>query len=178
MAKVNTSVIEQLAFPVDQVTYRHSSVSEFKSDTSGFHSERELVDYIELNIGVFCETVARVDYGSHKREWYLSPLKPFSGNKPKIDLMVLSSSGRRIGIECKYPKHGTFADLSRSVSQMLSYAVIARDNRVPFDDLYLLTTEYDPIVDSVIQAYELPIHVVVFCKEMRAEWCSPYASRI
>jgi hypothetical protein len=102
------------------------SVVDFKSKTSGFKTERQLVDFVE-----------RICTSSAARPWAvltratLNPARRFGGNKPKIDLMVVTTSGKRIGIECNFPVSGTYSELSRVMLQLLSYAVIAEDNDVP-----------------------------------------------
>lgn len=147
-----------------------ASVLDFKSKTSGFRTEREFVDFVEANLEHFCREIQGAVYESHVREWTLNGARRFGGNKPKIDLMVMTTTGKRIGIECKFPAGGAFSELSRVVSQTLSYAVIAEDNDVAFSDLYILTTEYHDIVDRTISRYNLPIKVIVFSRHQRAEW--------
>ena len=147
---------------------RFKTVKDFKSKTSGWNTEKEFVDFIEHNLETFCHDVLKESYALHKREWYLCGLKTFGANKPRIDLMVETTTGRRVGIECKRP-YQTFADLSRALSQLLSYATLAEMNGYPLDVLYILTTEYNEILEMVIQKYELPIKVIVFSRYQRAE---------
>ena len=98
----------------------------------------------------------------------MSGIKSFGANKPRIDLMVETQSGRRIGIECKRPTQ-SFADLSRCISQLLSYSVLAELHDNSFDQLYIATTEYNDILGMVIEKYELPIKVIVMSRHQRAE---------
>ncbi|MET4003869.1 hypothetical protein ABIB48_002607 [Arthrobacter sp. UYCu511] len=146
-----------------------TDVSQFRSATSGFHSEREFVDFIETNLEKFMLEEAGLVYKEHRREWRLAKFSPYGGNRARIDLMVESTSGRRIGIECKFPTIGTFNDMSRALSQILAYSVIARENEAPFDELYLLTTAYDDVVHKVIESFHLPINVIVFSRNERAK---------
>ncbi|MDQ0825410.1 hypothetical protein QFZ60_001583 [Arthrobacter sp. B2I5] len=147
--------------------HRRISVDDFRTSTCGWKSEREFVDFLEVNLAQFAEEELGASYLSHVREWYLTDLKPFGANKPRIDLMVRLKDGRRIGIECKRPT-GSFSDISRSISQLLSYSVIANQNNAHMDQLYLLTTQYDEVLYQVITKYELPIKVIVFSRDQRA----------
>jgi hypothetical protein len=83
--------------------------------------------------------------------------------------MVETADGRRHGIECKFPKNKSFGELSRSLSQLLAYAVIVETNQMQIDQLWLFTVEYNPVLNQVINRYELPIRVVVFSRTQRAE---------
>lgn len=146
----------------------YDSVKDFKTNTSGWKTEKEFVDFIELNIELFTREIIGAEYLLHKREWYLSDIKRFGANKPRMDLMIETKDFKRVGIECKLPTQ-SFSDLSRTMSQLLAYGVIAEGNNRPFHKMYILTTQYDQVLEQVIQKYELPIDVVVFSKTMRAE---------
>lgn len=153
------------------VTRRQSnaiSVEDFKSMTSGWSTESEFVDFIEVNIERLCTDILGGDYKSHQREWALMEQRMFGGNKPRIDMMIELKDGRRIGIECKRPKN-SYSELSSVVSQLMCYSTIAEDNGLPMDEMYLLTTQYHNIVDRVIKRFNIPIKVVIFSRNKRLE---------
>jgi len=146
-----------------------NSLPTFKTISTGWNKEAQLVDYIERNITLFTKDVLREEYQYHVREWSMREQRMFGGNQPRIDLMIMTKSGKRMGVECKLPKQ-SFSELSRAVSQVLAYSVIAEDNGLPFHKLLIVTTQYDTIVHKIIQKYELPIGVVVMDKKERMEW--------
>jgi hypothetical protein len=103
-----------------------------------------------------------------KEQWYLTGLKRFGQNKPRIDICIETEDGRRIGIEIKNPKN-IYGELSRSVSQLLCYAVIAEENNKPIDELAIITSEYDDILIRCIKKYNLGIRVFVVNRDVRFE---------
>lgn len=154
----------------DQVfTKVHADVIQnlFTSAKSGWKSEREFHDFIELNIERVSEEIICLPYESHRSEWYLSDFKGFGTNSPRVDLMIKAVDGTRHAIECKFPRH-SFSELSRSMSQLLSYAVLAEAKGFPLASLWIFTTVYDDILRMTIERYKLPIRVVVFSRSQHA----------
>jgi hypothetical protein len=140
----------------------------FQTRNSGWKSEAEFTDFIETNIILVAEEIIHRPYEEHKREWFLQEYKGFGSNAPRTDLVILTADGKRHGIECKFQK-GSFSDLSRCMSQLLSYAAIAECQGYPLDTLWLFTTHYHDVLRLVIEKYKLPIRVVVFSRTQRAE---------
>lgn len=143
------------------------TVESFKTSDTPWSSEKQLVDFVEHNIIKFTKDSLGLEYISHAREWYFSNSKAFGANKPRIDLMILTNKGR-VGVECKLPKQA-FSELSKSLSQILSYSVLADLSNNPLERLVLITTQYDPIISGVIEKYELPIDIVVLGRQQRME---------
>ena len=155
---------KSITLPIDP-----NSLPDFKTILTGWNKEAELVNYIECNIVLFTKDVLGEEYQYHVREWSMQEQRMFGGNQPRIDLMIMTKSGKRIGVECKLPKQ-SFSELSRAVSQVLAYSVIAEDNNLPLHKLLIVTTQYDTIVHKIIKKYELPIGLVVIDKNKRMEW--------
>ena len=83
--------------------------------------------------------------------------------------MVETADGRRHGIECKFPKNKSFGELSRSLSQLLAYAVIAETNQMQIDQLWLFTVEYNPVLNQVINRQKLHFRS---CRRLGSQACS------
>lgn len=132
-----------------------------------YKTEREFVDYLVVNadkwvLDFFGEEIKRIDVNK-------SPVRrKFGGNKPRIDIIVETNSGKRIGIECKNPKQN-FHELSRAISQLLSYAVIAEEGNNKFDILALFSSERNDIVYKIIKKYNLPIRIFYINREIHGE---------
>ena len=81
---------------------------------------------------------------------------------------MIETSRGRVGVECKHPKQA-FSELSRTISQMMAYSVLADRHDNPLDRLILVTSEYNSIVGEIIQKYEIPIDIVVLGRHQRME---------
>jgi len=132
-----------------------------------FKTEKEFVEYLKVNadkwvFDFFGTKIKKIEFNRTLER------KKFGCNKPRIDIIVETEIGKRIGIECKNPKQ-TFHELSRSISQLLSYDVLAEDNGNKFDILALFSSERDDIVYKVIKKYNLPIRIFYIDKEIHGE---------
>lgn len=146
---------------------KYKTVEEFLTKDTPWVRESDLVDFIETNIELFVSDSLNSNYITHKREWFFQDSRPFGANKPRIDLMI-ETDGGRVGVECKLPKQ-TFAELSRAISQLLAYSVMADNHKNSLDRLVLVTTQYNPIVSGIIQKYELPIDLIIMGRHQRLE---------
>ena len=133
-----------------------------------FNTENEFEDYIIKNAVFWVKDFFNKDFKSIERQWYLSKIKTFGANKPRIDLFLNTKDNKKIGIELKNPKN-VYGELSRTISQLLSYAVIAMENGVPFDELAIITSKPDDILIKVIKKYNLPIRVFVITRNIHYE---------
>ena len=77
--------------------------------------------------------------------------------------MFKSKDGDIIIIECKNVTN-TFSELSGSVSQLLSYAVIAEDNNIKIDRMCLVVNKFDDRLRKIIEKFNLPIELFIFSK--------------
>lgn len=133
-----------------------------------FKTEKEFIDYLILNAEFWVDDLLNSNIKNIDREWYLVKMKSFGANKPRIDLSITTNDNRRIGVEVKNPKN-IFGELSRTISQLLSYAVLAEENGNPFDELVIITSEYDDILIKVIKKYKLPIRIFLIDKQFHCE---------
>jgi hypothetical protein len=129
---------------------------------SDFESEKEMVAKLELNLISFCKDCLDDDYIKHETNVPLTKTKRFGFNKPRIDLIVYCKN-KVYGIEAKNPTQ-TFHELSRSVSQLLSYYVIAKENKIKIDKFILLSGSYNSITAKIIDEFKLPIELIYFKK--------------
>jgi hypothetical protein len=141
---------------------------------SEFCSEKELVDFIEKNIIETVESLLGERYLSHKREWRfgLKAHNILTGGYiglPRIDLVIETNNGRRIGIECKNPIQ-IFSENSKVVSQLLSYIILAEQAKMPFNRTILLTTKVNANIIDVIKRFNLPIEILVISRTFGALW--------
>jgi len=143
-------------------------MSKFLKDTDDFKTEKELCEYIEINMEIFCEEILGGKLKRYQREWYLTKLKRFGPNKPRIDFFVELEDGREIGIECKNPKF-VFSELVKAISQLLVYGIIAEENNCKLDELVLVISKYDDYFIKVIRRFKLPLRVFVLSKQFAAE---------
>lgn len=149
-----------------------SDHKQFTSKIAPWDSEAGFVDFIEQNIYRFTSDCLGESYSSHYREWYLGRQKGFAANLPRIDLMI-DTGNSRIGVECKHPKQ-PFSELSRSISQLLSYSVLSDRNGHPLDRLVLATTQYDDVLTEMIIKFKIPVDIVVIGRHARLEWFGGY----
>jgi hypothetical protein len=133
-----------------------------------FKSEKEFQDFLVVNSDIWIKEWFGVTNYKLMEQWYMSPLKVFGANKPRIDLCIETIDGKRIGIEVKNPKN-IYGELSRSISQLLCYAVLSEENGCPLDELAIITTEYDDILIKCIKKYQLGIRVFVLNRDIRFE---------
>lgn len=136
-------------------------------DQLKFKSESEYVDYLCLNIDELINSFYGETVKEHKRNANLS-FRRFGANQPSIDILVTTTTGKRIGIECKNPKQ-EFNETSRSVSQLLSYAVLADESGDSLDELAIATTSRHNIGTKVIKKYNLPIRVFYIDRQVHGE---------
>lgn len=129
-----------------------------------FQSEREFCAYLEANMDNFCKDVLDDELFSYRKESYLIH-KSFGRNIPRIDFDIKTKKGIRVLVECKNPSQ-TFAEMSRAISQLLTYATIAGEDC----KLVLATSATIPIIQETIMKYELPITVALINKDVIAIW--------
>lgn len=137
-----------------------------KTDNS-FKTEKELVNYLVANISLWVEDSYSDTVQSCSVNDYLG-FRKFGPNRPSIDILVTTESGKRIGIECKNPKQA-FHETSRAVSQLLSYAVLAEELGNPLDELALVSSDKHNISCKIIEKYNLPIRTFYLDRSTHGE---------
>ena len=134
-----------------------------------FNNEKEFQKYLIDNVELWCKDFFGSEVKDVKEQWYLNKFnKKFGSNKPRIDICLNTRDGKRIGIEVKNPKQ-CFCELSRSISQLLAYGILAENNGVPFSDLVIIVSRFDDILLQIIKRFNLPIRVFIVNRRYHAE---------
>lgn len=132
-----------------------------------FETEKDFVEFLSINaskwvLDFFSDEVVRV-----KENAYLK-FKRFGANQPRIDLIITTKGGRKIGVEVKNPKQA-FHETSRSVSQLLAYDILAEEMGEPFTDLALISSDKHDIAFKIIKKFNLPVRVFYVDREIHGE---------
>lgn len=128
-----------------------------------FASEKELCAYIEKHIGLFTKDCLNVELKSYKREFCLGENMRTIKNNRRLDFVIETKCGKRIGIECKVP---TFkSELSAAIGQCLTYLALFELNEKKLDAIYLISTKIDSVLPLVIDRFKLPIGFIAFDKD-------------
>lgn len=133
------------------------------SINSDFKKEKDLCDYIELNIVKFTTDIVGATYKSHDREYPLYRHRRSVGGNIRIDFLIETTDGQRIGIECKHPFYKS--ELSLAVGQCLGYLSQFEKHDKELDKIFIVSTKIDDIVPSIITKFNLPIEFVVMDKQ-------------
>lgn len=132
-----------------------------------FQTEKDFVDYLYINRDKRVSSLLGEKIKNIYRNKSIIRTR-FGGNTARADLIIETVSGKRICVECKNPKQ-VFHELSRSVSQLLSYGVIAEECGKPFDILVLVTSEIHDIAFKITKRYNLPIRLFYIDREIHGE---------
>ena len=125
-----------------------------------FKNEKEFCNFIEMNINLFCRDILGVELLSYEREYSMGGYnKSRRFGTRRIDFLVNSKCGQRIGIECKAPTMA--CELSNATGQCLTYVALAKSLKNPIDRIVLLSSKPDGIIPMVISQFNLPIEFVV-----------------
>lgn len=139
--------------------FKHPVIEEFKS-------EKEMCDYIDFYAKEFAEDILGIEYGSHKREYYLGKNLRYEKNKgtlPHADFLFVSSTNEAILIECKFP-YCPFAQLNAAIGQVLAYFCLARKNGVKISRICVVTTKSHDMLHEIIKEFHFPIEVCIINK--------------
>ena len=132
-----------------------------------FKKEKDFVGYLMANADKWVKDFFEDDIEKIKENPYIK-FKRFGANQPRIDIIVRTKGGKKIGIECKNPSQ-SFHELSRSVSQLLAYSILAEEIGEPFTDLALISSDKNDIAFKIIRRFNLPIRVFYVDKEIHGE---------
>jgi len=132
-----------------------------------FSSEKEFKEYLKDNASFWVkEWFGLEDFKIEEEKTHFLKDK-FGANKPRIDF-VIKANNTHIGIEVKNPTN-KYHELSRVISQLLSYAVLFEENGKSFSELAIIVSDYDDILIKVVKRYNLPIRVFIVNREYHAE---------
>lgn len=145
----------------DDGDYPIGSIKDCLEDS--FQSEKDLCDFIELNIDKFVKDCLGLELKSYKREYplFVKAGRKVKGNR-RIDFLIFTRCGKRIGIECKKPSYDS--ELSSGIGQILSYIALFDSMDFILDKVVLLSTKVDYVIPLVISKFNLPIDYICMDK--------------
>ncbi len=132
-----------------------------------FNTEKEMCNYIEENIEIFCKDTLEINYISHERESYLARGRKFSGNKPHVDFLIKSNNEDYVIVECKNPRY-VYRENIGALSQILDYIRIAENNGYKIKEAWICTSRIKRELCEVIDRFKLPINICVLNKKNNA----------
>ncbi len=128
-----------------------------------FNSEKELCAYIENNISLFVADCLGYQLKKYKRESVINEkYSRTDKNNRRIDFIIETTCGKRIGIECKRPLYKS--ELSNAIGQCLAYLALFEQEEKPLDSIIIVSTQIDNILPLVIHRFNLPIGFIAFDK--------------
>ena len=123
-----------------------------------FASEKEMCDFIEDRIEIFCAEVLGVTYKSHKREYRLASSRIHGSHSCRLDFFIITTDNQNICIECKNP-FSQYENLS-AIGQLLAYKQIGAMLEIPIHRMVLVTTKVDLLTTLSIRNTELGIELI------------------
>lgn len=129
-----------------------------------FKNEKDLCDFIERNIESFTKDCIGLIYKNHIREYplYTTKKRSIKGNR-RIDFLITTECGKRIGIECKKPTYNS--ELASAIGQSLSYLTLFETTDTKIDKIILLSTTVDYVIPLILNKFKLPIDYVCMDKK-------------
>lgn len=128
-----------------------------------FKNEKDLCDYIELHIEEFCLDCLGLKYKAHTREYKVAQGRRNIKGTKRIDFLIISEDGQKIGLECKHPT--VPSEVSYAIGQALTYLVILERMKEPLDKIFIVTTMLDWPLPFVIDRFNLPVGLIGFDKQ-------------
>lgn len=132
-----------------------------------FKSEKELCQFIEINIDKFTEELGYT-YQSHEREYPLQGIRRQRKGTKRIDFLIKTQCGKALAIECKHPTYN--CELSAGIGQILSYITIAEQYNRGIDKFYMVSSALDYVAPSIIAKFDLPITFIAMDKTKSLTW--------
>jgi hypothetical protein len=129
--------------------------------TDDFKKEKDLIEYIVLNIDKFCQDILDDKLISFEKEYPLTP-QLNKGRRKMADLYIVCENGRYL-IEGKNPFYK--AENRYAIGQLLDYGREYIDSKKGEVYLVLITTRYDLCTAKTIKYYNLPIKYVYIDKK-------------
>jgi len=133
-----------------------------------FKTENELCDYLDMNMESLCDQL-KIDYKSHEREAYMTMMKKFGANIPRIDFLIKDKDGEYILLEVKKP-NGRPREVIMSIAQLLDYYLISENAGYKIKKAYILTTQVNKSFTAIAERFNLPIGLILFSKRKIAVW--------
>lgn len=133
------------------------------NNSNDFPKEKNLQNYLDINMKSFINDILGLKYQNHKRESFIVN-KSFGGNKPRIDFLVNLKNNECVLIECKNPKN-KYREIVSAIGQILDYILLAEKAGKKIKDTYLVTSKINQTVLDIINRFKLPIKVCLINKE-------------
>jgi hypothetical protein len=130
---------------------------------TSFKNERELLDYVVEDIGLFVANVLSDELVSFEVEKRIGRANQFFGPARRVDLFVEGRNANYV-IELKHPRH--LVDNRKAIGQLLDYG---RELAEYNPKLVLITTAMCPDTAKTIAYYELPITYIYLDKNQVSE---------
>ncbi len=129
-----------------------------------FESEKELCDYIQLNMALFVADCLNEEVTEFSREYPLNGRcrAGAKGNR-RVDFFIKTKSGQNIILECKNPYYKS--EIANAVGQCLSYIALFELMEQRIDRMIILSTKIDSTLPLIIQRFNLPIEFIAFDKD-------------
>jgi hypothetical protein len=150
---------------------KYDDIKNIFTEYNSFESEKEMSDYIELNIKEFCSEVFDDIYISHKREYSFGNTKRHGAVSRKgtpnirVDFLISCINGNYL-VECKNPKQ-VHTELTRGIGQLLMYETMLYEKEISARCV-IVSTQCSDMVIKIIKAHKLQFDFVVFNKECSA----------
>lgn len=130
-----------------------------------FKNERELCDYIELNIEKFCETELDCKLYYYKREWSVDNKVRPGCYKRAVDFFIQGDNGKTFIIECKHNSAGA-SEAAKAIGQVLGYKLEIETNGMIVHQCIIVGTRVCHLTDALIMQYNLPIVTLFMDKKI------------
>ncbi len=128
-----------------------------------FNSEKELCDFIELNISQFCIEDLGFELDFYRRELPVSMNMRRGRMAHAVDFFIKTKCGKNIIVECKHPK-STTSELCRAIGQVLGYKAMFENNGLIIDSCIICSSFFSSIPYQIISRNKLPIDIIVMSK--------------
>jgi hypothetical protein len=133
-------------------------------NTDNFKLEKDLVDYIIINIDLFTKDLFNDDVVSYEVDMPINKRMKLSPGGRRIDLYIVGTKKTYI-IEAKNPSSGT--ENRAAIGQLLDYGREFPDSK---KELAIITTRFDINTAKTIKYYNLPIRYIYISKKRLLEY--------
>lgn len=157
--------------PPDTIKTDEGKIIEVFNSKKEFKTEKEMCDYIELNMKLFVEDILYDELISYQREFTLKTKRRMFPNKgtpnPRIDFLIIGRHGR-YAIEVKNPTQ-TYTELSRSIGQMMLYEMLFEQINMPAK-MYMVSSRHSIVFIEMINRFKLNYKYILLGKNVSAEY--------
>ncbi len=148
------------------------SIINIFNNANDFKNEKEMCDYIELNIVLFCKDFLNDKYIGHAREFKLSSNTFRNGactrkdeNNTRIDFFIRGKK-RLYFVEVKNPIQ-IQTELTRAVGQLALYQYLINKKDIPAE-LVVVSSKYNDIFYKLIKKHSVDCKYMLLNKNQSA----------